>query len=530
MTDMLDSSLAQFGNLADRIASTAPNSVEFGVVTGRIPEPEGLVAAAGLPVARTAEIASELASSVVAPSHRQGKHKPLNYPAVALVGDLIIATVVLSAVMAIGGGTVFHPVAALLVWPLSIWANRGYESKFVGSGTEEFRKVFHAGVALLCVVAMSGVLLKWQPSRSGIAFLVVAIFATLSWRYLLRQALHRRNRRGLDMRRVLLVGHQSAAEELLMSLRRETHHGLDVVGVCVPCGQQSLLEGVLNPAMIMGSFDDVERVVAAEGIDVVAVLSCPEFDGAALRQLVWSLEPLGVALLVAPASVEVAGPRLSVRPAAGLPLLHLEAPELAGARRVLKSSGDRLGALLGLIVLSPLLVLVGLAIRIDSPGSVIFRQRRVGRDGIEFTMLKFRSMCVDAEARLDEVAHLDSHGTGQLFKIKGDPRITKVGAFIRRFSIDEFPQLVNVLRGEMSLVGPRPPLPREVEVYEVHAMPRLRVKPGLTGLWQVSGRSDLTVEESVRLDLRYVENWSLMMDFMILWKTARAVLGKSGAY
>jgi exopolysaccharide biosynthesis polyprenyl glycosylphosphotransferase len=197
---------------------------------------------------------------------------------------------------------------------------------------------------------------------------------------------------------------------------------------------------------------------------------------------------------------------------------------------LLKECGDRASAALGILAILPLLVAIALAVRLDSRGPVIFRQKRVGLNGEEFTMLKFRSMSADAESRLAEIAHLDEHGTGQLFKVKNDPRITRVGAFIRRYSLDELPQLFNVLRGEMSLVGPRPPLPREVEAYSPVAMPRLKVKPGLTGLWQVSGRSDLSVEESVRLDLRYVENWSLMMDAMILWKTARAVLGKSGAY
>jgi lipopolysaccharide/colanic/teichoic acid biosynthesis glycosyltransferase len=185
---------------------------------------------------------------------------------------------------------------------------------------------------------------------------------------------------------------------------------------------------------------------------------------------------------------------------------------------------------LGIIFLLPVFAAIALAVRIDSAGPIVFRQSRVGLNGQEFTMFKFRSMHADAEARLAEIAHLDEHGTGQLFKVKNDPRITRVGAFIRRYSLDELPQLFNVVFGEMSLVGPRPPLPREVAAYSEVAMPRLKVKPGLTGLWQVSGRSDLSVEESVRLDLRYVENWSLAMDAMILWKTARAVLGKSGAY
>ena len=329
---------------------------------------------------------------------------------------------------------------------------------------------------------------------------------------------------------MLAVGHELAVEELVRELRRDSHHGLDVIGACIPGGPAKAHPGTLAAELAIGSFDNIDRVVADYGVDTVAVLSCPEMDYQAFRRLVWALEPRNVDLLVAPGTIEVTGPRLSVRPAAGLPLLHLEAPELGGGRRLLKACGDRINAVLGIIFLLPVFVAIALAVRIDSAGPIVFRQSRVGLNGQEFTMFKFRSMHADAEARLADIAHLDEHGTGQLFKVKNDPRITRVGAFIRRYSLDELPQLFNVVFGEMSLVGPRPPLPREVSAYSEVAMPRLKVKPGLTGLWQVSGRSDLSVEESVRLDLRYVENWSLAMDAMILWKTARAVLGKSGAY
>ena len=190
---------------------------------------------------------------------------------------------------------------------------------------------------------------------------------------------------------------------------------------------------------------------------------------------------------------------------------------------------DRLLALGLLVVAAPLLLLVAVAVKMSSPGPVLYRQTRIGVRGRPFQMLKFRSMVADAEARRRELEAMNEDD-GLKFKIRNDPRVTRVGAWLRRFSVDELPQLWNVVRGEMSLVGPRPPLPAEVAAYDSDATRRLRVRPGLTGLWQVSGRSDLSWEESLRLDLRYVDNWSFIMDLSILWRTWRAVLSRSGAY
>jgi exopolysaccharide biosynthesis polyprenyl glycosylphosphotransferase len=248
-----------------------------------------------------------------------------------------------------------------------------------------------------------------------------------------------------------------------------------------------------------------------------------------LRRLSWALEQRGVELIVSPGIIEVAGPRISVRPVAGLSLLHLERPSASGGPHLLKNVFDRVLGLALVIVLSPLLIGLALAVRLTSRGPLLFVQHRVGRAGNEFKMLKFRSMYVDAEQRLGDL-HALSDGNAVLFKLRDDPRVTGLGKLLRRFSLDELPQLINVLRGEMSLVGPRPPLPQEVALYAADDTRRMLVKPGLTGLWQVSGRSDLSWEESVRLDLRYVDNWSMTLDLLILWKTVRAVVLGSGAY
>jgi exopolysaccharide biosynthesis polyprenyl glycosylphosphotransferase len=241
------------------------------------------------------------------------------------------------------------------------------------------------------------------------------------------------------------------------------------------------------------------------------------------------LEQRGIELIVSPGIIEVAGPRISVRPVAGLSLLHLERPSVSGGPHLLKAVFDRTVALGFVAVLSPLLIGLALAVKVSSPGPVLFRQQRIGRGGVEFTMLKFRSMYSDAEQRLGDLYAL-SDGNGVIFKLRDDPRMTPLGRWIRRFSLDELPQLFNVLRGDMSLVGPRPPLAEEVALYAADDSRRMLVKPGMTGLWQVSGRSDLSWDESVRLDLRYVDNWSMTLDLLILWKTVRAVAYGAGAY
>ena len=232
---------------------------------------------------------------------------------------------------------------------------------------------------------------------------------------------------------------------------------------------------------------------------------------------------------MAPRLTDIAAPRIHVRPVAGLPMMHVGEPEFSGSRRVLKGALERIIAAVALMVWGPVLLLIAFAVRLDTPGPALFKQRRVGSHGREFTIFKFRTMHVDAENRIQEISRLNE-SDGLLFKIREDPRVTRVGRILRRWSIDEAPQLINVLFGTMSLVGPRPPLPSEAAQYTPDIARRLLVKPGLTGLWQISGRSDLSWEEAVRLDLYYVENWSPALDLSILWKTTFAVVASRGAY
>jgi exopolysaccharide biosynthesis polyprenyl glycosylphosphotransferase len=328
---------------------------------------------------------------------------------------------------------------------------------------------------------------------------------------------------------VLVVGDASHVLELSHQLRREWYAGYRVVGACIPDSLIAPEAQHLDGVPVVGSFRNILDAAAAVSADTVAITGSTELTGRRLRRLGWQMEGKGIDLVLAPSLTDVAGPRIHTQPVAGLPLIHVESPEFRGARKWIKGVFDRTAAGLGLLLLSPVLAIIAIAITIDSRGPVIFRQKRVGLGGTEFDVLKFRSMVVDAEAM---VARLAAHNEsdGLLFKMRSDPRVTRVGTVLRRWSLDELPQLINVVRGEMSLVGPRPPLPTEVAWYDQDVARRLLVKPGMTGLWQVSGRSDLSWEESIRLDLYYVENWSLAADLTILWKTLGAVVGSRGAY
>lgn len=413
------------------------------------------------------------------------------------------------------------------LWIASVALAGAYDARFIGVGSDEFRRVLNAGISLTAIVAFTAYVTKTDVARG---YVVIALPCTLIFdlvaRYVLRKRLHKRRAFGHCMRRAVLVGHSDVVADLAAMLRRDTHHGLTAVAACVlGPDAPNAIDGLPAVAGLGNVVDAVER----SGADTVAVLACPEMSGARLRDLAWTLEQTNTELCVAPALLDVAGPRTTIRPIAGLPLLHMDHPEFAGARWLIKSAFDRIVAAASLVVLLPLLAVLAVAIKLDDGGPVLFRQTRIGKDGKPFTLYKLRTMVVDAEQRLADVIALNE-GEGLLFKIRKDPRVTKVGEWFRRRSLDELPQLINVLIGDMSLVGPRPALPTETDAYGHFVRRRLAVKPGITGLWQVSGRSDLAWEEAVRLDVRYVENWSFVLDLQILWKTGFAVMHGDGAY
>jgi exopolysaccharide biosynthesis polyprenyl glycosylphosphotransferase len=422
-------------------------------------------------------------------------------------------------------------IAALLpvVWLGSMLIARTYEQRFLWVGREEFRRVFFAAALLLAGLGTLSWALKLEVARGFVVVaLPLATLLTLLQRYGQRSFLLRRRAAGAYLQTAIIVGHRNGVEALHRQFRANPEHGYQVVGCCLPDGPggQSSFDGL----PVLGGLDDVVDVVRRHSVDTVAVLPSPELDGPGLRRLGWGLEKTDAELLLAPAITEIAGPRLHIRPVCGLPLLHMERPELRGVRRLTKETTDRLAAAFAVLLILPVLLAIAVAVRVTSPGPVFFRQERVGRDGQPFLMLKFRSMVPGADRMVEQLSTTSHDGNGVLFKLHDDPRVTSVGRFLRRYSLDELPQLLNVVRGDMSLVGPRPPLAVEVEQYGLDMHRRFLVKPGITGLWQVSGRSDLSWDESVRIDVRYVENWSLAFDIRILWRTLGAVLRGSGAY
>jgi exopolysaccharide biosynthesis polyprenyl glycosylphosphotransferase len=416
--------------------------------------------------------------------------------------------------------------ASPVVWVAAMHAQRAYEQHYLWEGLEEFRRVIFAGALVLAAVATASWGLRLNIDH---VFVVVALLSatclTLTQRLGQREWLHRQRAKGRLLQTTLLVGRPPGVAQLHERLQREARFGYRVIGCCLPLGNGTTFHGL----PVLGGPDDVVDVVYRYEVDTVAVLPSPELDGPALRRLGWDLERTQAELLLAPAVTEIAGPRARVRPVCGMALLQMERPELRGVRRLVKSAFDRTCAALGILVLAPVLLGLALMVKATSPGPILFRQERVGRDGRIFSMIKFRSMQVDAEHRI-EMLSAANEGNGVLFKIRNDPRVTPVGRVLRRYSLDELPQLFNVLKGEMSLVGPRPPLPSEVGRFGIDMHRRFVVKPGLTGLWQVSGRSDLSLDESVRIDIHYVEHWSLLLDLMILWRTVGAVLRGKGAY
>jgi exopolysaccharide biosynthesis polyprenyl glycosylphosphotransferase len=440
-----------------------------------------------------------------------------------VLGGFISASnnVAMEADIALGGIT-------FVVMLCSIAMNHAWQLQVVGQGPEEYailgRSMFAAGVALALVGFGAGV----TAARPWVYIVIpVAALLTLLFRFLLRQVLHRARYEGECLLPVLAAGGVATVSDLIKRTKSAPHVGWRVDAVCTVDGSGTD-RGDVDDVPVVGALDDVAGHVRRGGYRIVAVTADPYWTPRRLQRLAWQLEGSGAEMVVAPTLMEVAGPRLHVSGVLGMPLLRVSAPVFTGARRTIKNVIDRVGALVMLALTAPVMLVAAVAIIVDTRGPVLFKQRRAGRDGKEFTILKFRTMVRDADRHTK--ALVVNEGAGVLFKMRRDPRVTRVGAVLRRFSIDELPSLFNVLAGAMSLVGPRPPLPEEIARYEPDVRRRLLVKPGLTGLWQVSGRSDLPWEDAIRLDLQYVEDWSLALDAMILWKTVRAVISGQGAY
>lgn len=413
-----------------------------------------------------------------------------------------------------------------VAWLLALQRVGAYSTRHMRAGDTEFRRVTLATMMIAAIVGIGSYLLAYTLSRT----FFMALFATglvglLTARLIRREALKRLHAQGRLLTPVMVAGGLSHVDSVASVLRREKWLGYNVLGA-LTVHPDDQTPGGLD---VLGTLADIPDVLARFGVRIV-IFAEGSFDSPAdFRRMAWDLERHDVQMIVVPTLADVSSQRMDIRPVAGLPLLDVERPQAIASTRALKRISDAAGALILLLLAAPIMAIVALFIRAEDRGPVLFRQTRVGLNGEEFQCLKFRSMRVDAEAMLAEL-QARNEGAGVLFKMANDPRVTRVGKLIRRFSVDELPQLWNVVRGDMSLVGPRPALPREVADYEPDTRRRLDVRPGLTGLWQVSGRSNLSWDDTIRLDLYYVDNWCFAQDLMILAKTAKAVVGSDGAY
>ncbi len=450
---------------------------------------------------------------------------------VAIGVSLVVAQLVRFGAGDVRGGTIDAlylgvAIAIAVLWMVSLSATRSRDIRVIAVGMLEYQRVVNATLWTFGLLAILSFLAQLEVARGYLAVaLPVGLTLLLAGRMTWRRTLNSLRRAGRCLTGAIVVGPAADVERVVEQLRVNLRAGYRPIGVVVTDGRR--LHGEPLPSVGIDELPEISRRTRTRAVMIAGNLPGGREQ---IRELGWQLENAKTELILVSRLTDVAGPRMHLRPVQDLPMVHVDLPQYSGVNHAIKRVMDVTAASAALVLLAPLLALLAMAIRLSSEGPVIFRQTRVGLQGRTFTMFKFRSMVVDAEDRLAELQSERDAGNDVLFKIKDDPRVTPIGRIMRRFSLDELPQFVNVLIGDMSLIGPRPPLPAEVELYEDRVNRRLLIKPGITGLWQVSGRSNLSWEDSVKLDLSYVENWSVTGDLLILLKTIRAVFRSEGAY
>ncbi|RDI55798.1 sugar transferase [Nocardia mexicana] len=462
------------------------------------------------------------------------------------VGDLVVVGLAVGAAQVIRfGGPVDPPLASTLplevrytvvsillglVWTAFLAVSGARSPRVIGSGTEEYRRLVAATLRLFGMIAMLSLIFRFDIARGYLAIaLPLGLAGLMVQRRLWRRWVAGHRLSGRYSVRVLVVGSRGAAAAMVAAFSRDASSGYHVVGICTPDVDAPSLEVDGRTIPVVGDDRSVLDAVRATGADTVAVTATDDLGPADFRHLAWELDPPGVELIVAPGLVDIAGTRLTHRFVADMPMLHVEKPQYDRAKSFGKAVFDLCFAGAAVLAVAPVLVAIAVAVKVTSPGPVFYLSERIGRGGKPFRMIKFRSMYADAEAHVAELIAADG-GNPLFFKMREDPRVTPVGRVIRKYSLDELPQFFNVLRGDMSVVGPRPQVRREVDSYDGTMRRRLLVKPGVTGLWQVSGRSDLSIEDAMRLDLSYVENWSMVLDLLLIARTMGAVTRGDGAY
>jgi exopolysaccharide biosynthesis polyprenyl glycosylphosphotransferase len=535
---IVDESTPGLASLPERGTLTRPRQGERNEAAGEAWDTEGASVATVGAVRARARVVRRLGALTPA-------YQPWWYVGALAAGDVFAAAAGLATgLIVMPDGTESTAVPFLMVamasWPLLLAVRGAYGLRALGVH-DDFARVSRWAVEFIAVLAVVTVVFDLPlPRSAAVAAIPVMLVGSLLTRYLVRLRLRTVRRRGKAVRRVLAVGTGHGITTFLDRLSASVEHEVVVVGACAE-GPGRVVEDIPLLTRLPDARLGEEVVTDDEAVhavltaidnvraDTVCVTGCSLFGGDRLRALTWALADRGVELLTVSGLVNVERHRMQIGNAGGATLLHVYPVRVSGVRALTKHAFDRAVAAVGLVVLSPILLTVGLVVRLDSPGPAIYRQTRLGINGRPFTMFKFRTMVDNAETELADLVEVNEQD-GLMFKVRNDPRTTTVGHLLRRLSLDELPQLVNVLRGEMSLVGPRPPLPEEVAEYRPVELRRLLVRPGMTGLWQVSGRSDLSWDETVRLDLRYIDNWSLGQDCSLLWRTGRAVIKGTGAY
>jgi exopolysaccharide biosynthesis polyprenyl glycosylphosphotransferase len=418
-------------------------------------------------------------------------------------------------------------VLALPFWVAIFASKRLYSPRFVPTRLDEFRRLVDASIASVIVMMLLAFTMQWHVARGWLLLtLVVVIVAVTLEREGVRQVLHRARRAGRLLQPVVIVGANAEGLGLCAQLMAHPELGYAVIGFVdagVPIGSY-----VYDHRPVLGTIDQVVDTVGTSGATKVLVASTA-LDADTTNRLIRELTNCGIPVELTSSLRDIASERLTVRPLGRFPTVSVDPVRRGGWRALAKRSFDVIASALGLLFLAPLLLMLGALVKVTSPGPVVFAHERIGLKGRRFRIYKLRTMVLGAEQMLIDL-RADNEAAGPLFKIRDDPRVTHVGRVLRRLSLDELPQLWNVLKGDMSLVGPRPALPTEMEAWTPEVHQRLHVKPGLTGMWQVSGRSSASFEEYVRLDLYYVDNWSLWSDLAILVKTVPTVLARRGAY
>ncbi|MBJ7384735.1 MAG: sugar transferase [Mycolicibacterium sp.] len=425
----------------------------------------------------------------------------------------------------------FVPAVIAISWISGLAVFRTRAPRVLGVGIEEYRRVWTATMSVFLCVSIASTICNIDIAGGYLAIALPLGLSLLTLnRHLTRRFITSQRRRGRFHSRVLVVGQPRAVDRFAISLREHPGHGYALAGTCTSSDalRHTAPDVDVTTARHRGTEGSFETLIRQYRANTVAVVS-GDLNPDELRDLSWRLERLNVELMVCPGVVDIAEPRLTYRPYGGMPLIHVDKPQYHGAKKLEKRAFDVVFSILALVVTSPLLLVAAVAIKLSDQGPIFYRSERIGRDGKPFCMIKLRSMVIGADQMVASLQHLND-GNEVLFKIHRDPRVTSIGRFLRKYSIDELPQFLNVLRGDMSVVGPRPPLSSEVDSYDERVRRRLLVRPGITGLWQVSGRANLSWEESVRLDLSYVENWSMVADVAIVASTLRAVLFGNGAY